>query len=161
MRGRKPKPPEIRRREGMAGHRPIPEPVVVHGRPADLEPPDHLPEASKLFWREVVPVLGRVGILDGVDRPMLEMAAVPYARARQAGKVVAEQGHVTRGSAGQLAEHPLVATERNAMALFMKFAESYALTPVARTRLGLAELQRRSLVDELDDELGESRVRRR
>ncbi len=45
------------------------------------------------------------------------------------------------------------------MALFAKFAEQYALTPTARTRLGLAELKRRSLTDELDSELGERRVR--
>lgn len=109
----------------------------------------------------MVPILGRAGILDGVDRPMLELAAVQYARACQASRVVAQEGHATRGSTGQLTEHPSVATERNAMALFLKFAEHYALTPVARTRLGLAELQRRSLADELDDELGTSRVRRR
>ena len=38
---------------------------------------------------------------------------------------------------------------------YLRFAEEFGLTPVARTRLGLAELRRRrSMVDELRDSLG-------
>ncbi len=160
MRGRKPKPVEVRRREGNPGRRPLPAPVVVDGRPVELDPPDHLPDDAGEFWEAVVPTLARAGVLDGVDRPMLELASVQFARARQAARVVAEEGHAARGATGQLIEHPSMGTERDAMALFMKFAEQFPLTPIARTRVGLAELQRHSLVEELDSELGESRVRR-
>jgi P27 family predicted phage terminase small subunit len=133
----------------------MPEPVRVGGRPSViLEPPDDLDETAKEFWADVVPVLHQVGILDTVDRAALEMLCTQYARAKQAARIVAENGHLTEGSTGQLVEHPALATERNAMAAFMKFAEQYALTPVARTRLGLAELQRRSLQEEMKESLG-------
>ena len=159
MKGRKPKPAEIRRREGNPGKRPIPETVVVDGRPQSLPVPEHLPEQAKEFWGRIVPTLAQVGILDGVDRPMLESAAIQYARAREAGDVVAREGLLTQTVNGQLVEHPAVKTERAAMKLLGQFAEQYALTPVARTRLGLAELQRRSLADELDTELGDRKVK--
>jgi phage terminase small subunit len=57
MRGRKPTPREERIRQGNTQHRPLPEPLLVAGRP-DLgelaEPPDHLPEDAKALWRDSV-----------------------------------------------------------------------------------------------------------
>jgi len=63
---------------------------------------------------------------------------------------------VALGSTGQVTEHPLLASERNAASLVLRAGEHYAVTPVARARLGLAALQGRSLQRELDDELGPS-----
>ena len=54
---------------------------------------------------------------------------------------------------------PALRVERDAWQAFLRFAEQYALTPVARTRLGLAELHRRTLAEELDEQLGRSVVR--
>jgi P27 family predicted phage terminase small subunit len=159
MKGRKPKPAEIRRLEGNPGHRPLPEPVHIGGRPiAEIpEPPEALPADARDAWHEVVPRLQEVGILDHVDRLALEAMCVQWARAKQAGKVVAREGLIALGSTGQFVEHPALNVERQAHQMFLKFAEHYALTPIARTRLGLAELQRRSLAQEmaasLDDAL--------
>ena len=155
MRGRKPKPVEVRKREGNPSKRPLPEPVRVGGIPDALAPPDDLLPTAKDFWNEVIPVLAKVGILDVVDRAALEMMSTQYARAKQAGRVLAEQGALTKGSTGQLVEHPAMATERNAINTFLRFAEQYALTPVARTRLGLAELERQSMLSEMAQEYGE------
>lgn len=152
--GRKPKSAEQRRAEGNPGKRPLPEPVIVAGRPDAMAMPEHLPPAAAEAWDEIVPTLGRLGILDGVDKPALEAMCTQYARARQAGKVVAAQGHLARGSAGQIREHPSLGTERAAHAMFLRFAEHYALTPVSRVRLGLAELHRRSLAEEMAEALG-------
>lgn len=64
-------------------------------------------------------------------------------------------GHkVALGSTGQVTAHPLLAEERAAAALVLRFGEHYAVTPVARARLGLASLQGASLKRELEDELG-------
>jgi P27 family predicted phage terminase small subunit len=155
MRGRKPKPVEVKIREGNPGKRPLPEPVRVGGVPASLEPPDDLPQTAKDWWNEAVPILAKVGILDTVDRAALEMMATQYARAKQASRVIAEHGHLARGSTGQLVEHPSLATERAAAQMFLRMAEQYALTPVARTRLGIAELERISLQQEIESSLGE------
>ena len=157
MVGRKPKPVEQRLREGNTERTPLPEPLLIAGRPdmAEMvEPPEDLPADGKAAWREVVPVLAEVGILDRVDRLSLYSMCVFWARAIQAGKVVAKQGHLVRGAGGHIREHPSLKTERESFAAFHRVAEQFALTPVARTRLGLAELHRRTLRAEFESALG-------
>lgn len=152
MRGAKPKTVETRIREGNPSKRPLPETVLVGGRP-DVhelaEPPAHLPDDAKEWWNESVTRLVEVGIVDRVDLPILEQMAIQYARMRQAQRVLAVDGHFVRGSVGQLRPHPSLKIEQDATQLFFKMAEHYGLTPVARTRLGLAELHRRSLQQEM------------
>ena len=154
MRGRKPVPAEQRRLEGGrdVSHRAVPDVLLVAGRPADqLDiPPDDLPRDAQEYWRATVARLVEVGMIDLVDDAALRMLATQYARWRQAGRVVAEDGHFARGSVGQLREHPAVKIEREAHGLFLKTAEHFGLTPMARTRLGLAELHRRSLHAEME-----------
>ena len=156
--GRKPKSIEARILEGNPGKRPIPQPVKLPGAVVTAEtfkePPEELPESAKAWWRKAVPVLAQVGILETVDEAALELMATQYARAKQAARIISQQGIVSRGAAGHVVEHPLLATERAAMAAFLRLAEQYALTPVARTKLGLAELQRRSLQEEIQHGLG-------
>lgn len=154
-RGRPPKPVEQRRLEGgsAVSHRPIPEPLLVAGRP-DLErfriPPAHLPADAKEYWGDSIKTLAEVGIVDLVDRPALEMLATQYARARQAGRVVAEKGMFSYGAAGQIREAPWVKVERDAMTMFLRFATEFAQTPVARTRLGLADLHAKAMAAEME-----------
>lgn len=162
MRGRKPKPVEQRRLEGgrEVSHRSPPEPLLVAGRPAHEfdEPPDDLPLDAKRFWRQTVSRLLEVGMLDLVDDVALRMLATQYARWQQASRVVAQDGHFVRGSVGQLREHPAIRIERESHGLYIKTAEQFGLTPMARTRLGLAELHRRSLHNEMERALGAPEV---
>jgi P27 family predicted phage terminase small subunit len=153
--GPPPKPIEQRLREGNPAKRPLPEPVLIGGRPDEsLEPPDDLPPDGRLAWNEVVPTLAEAGVLDRVDRLALEAMCAAWARAKQAQRLVASQGHFVRGSRGQLREHPSLRTEREATMLFLRYAEQFGLTPAARARLGLAELKRRTLKAEFDAALG-------
>ena len=152
MQGRPPKPSEIRRREGNPGHRPLPEVILISGRPAlgELdEPPAHLSKDARDFWSTTVARLIESGIVDRVDIPALEQLATQYARIRQAQRVIASDGHYIRGSVGQLRESPALKIEREATILFLRLAENFGLTPVARARLGLAEMSRRTLAAEL------------
>lgn len=156
-RGRPPVPVEQRRLEGgsTVSHRPMPEPLLVAGRPDTefVEPPEHLPADAKEFWGESIQRLAEVGILDLVDGPALEMLAIQYARARQAARVVKEKGLFAHGAAGQIREAPWVKIEREAHTMFLRLASEFALTPVARTRLGLAELSRRAMAHEMETAL--------
>jgi P27 family predicted phage terminase small subunit len=158
MRGRKPKPVEQRRLEGGSdvSHRAVAQPMLIAGRPAHEldDPPDDLPLDGKAFWVTTVRRLVEVGMLDLVDETALRMLATQYARWREAGRIVDEHGHLTHGAAGQWREHPALKIEREAHGLFLKTAEQFGLTPMARTRLGLAELHRRSLHGEMERTLG-------
>jgi len=52
-----PKPVEQKIREGNPGRRPLPEPMLVAGRPRRGEldtPPSHLAEDAQAFWRGTV-----------------------------------------------------------------------------------------------------------
>lgn len=163
MRGRKPKPIHDREVEGGTGgqgtvsHRPLPQKVQVGGliTAEELaEPPADLPEAGKKLWLRDVQRLIDVGIVDRVDIGALEALCTFYARAKQAGRVIKSEGMFTQGSVGQLREHPAVRIERDSWRSFLTLAEQYALTPVARTRLGIADLARRSLAADLEDRIG-------
>ena len=159
MRGRKPVPVEQRRLEGQdVSHRPLPQAVLVGGRPDALERPKGLPREAWPFWEESVGQLVDAGIADKVDLPALTMLATIYARAIQARKAIAKDGILAFGSSGQVVEHPAVKIERNSIKLFLTAAEQYGIGPVARTRLGLADLNRRSMAAELERQLegGES-----
>jgi P27 family predicted phage terminase small subunit len=160
--GRPPKPVEQKMREGNPGKRPLPEPVLVSGRPLPQEldePPAHLPADARDFWRTSVARLVEVGIIDRVDVTVLEQLAVQYARMRAAQKVIAVDGLFAIGSTGQVVEHPAVRIERDATRLFMAISQEFAMTPVARTRLGMAELHRRTLQAEIADALGVPELR--
>ena len=96
-----------------------------------------------------MPRLAAVGILDRVDVPALIGMATAYDRMVKAGRVVNQEGFFARGSQGQLVAHPALKIERDSAQLLLKFNEQFGVTPVARVRLGLAELERQSLAQEL------------
>jgi P27 family predicted phage terminase small subunit len=155
-RGRR-KPAEQHRREGTWRADRHPEPLLIAGRPDAQEwaqPPEHIPEDGKVFWRSYVVRLIECGIVDRVDLPLVEMMAVQYARVIQAGRAVAEKGHISKGSKGQIREAPWVKIERDATMAFWRIAEGFGIGPIGRTRLGLAELHRRALADEMREALG-------
>lgn len=157
MRGRKPTPVEQKVIEGNPGQRPLPETLLVSGRPDEhemAEPPEWLPRDAREFWGETISALANIGLLDRVDQAALEMLAVTYARWRQAVRVVGVDGHFAMAPNGTLRVHPAMKIEREASAAFFRMAEHYALTPIARTRLGMAELHRRSLANEIQSSLG-------
>jgi P27 family predicted phage terminase small subunit len=150
-------------RNGAVSHRPQPEIVQVGGRatPEELaEPPEHLPADAKDYWRRDVQKLIDVGIVDRVDIGGLEALCIAYARATQAGRVVKSEGLLTQGSIGQLREHPAVRIERDAWNMYQRLAEQYGITPLGRTRLGLADLSRRSMAADLAERLGKPQFER-
>ena len=73
------------------------------------------PEAQAA-WDLIVPPLERIGLLDGIDAMALEAMCVQYARAKQARRIIDEQGLLTTGSTGQIVEHPALAIERASIA---------------------------------------------
>ncbi|MBB4663170.1 phage terminase small subunit P27 family [Conexibacter arvalis] len=119
-----------------------------------VDPPEHLPKDAQEFWREVVPQLASIGMVDRIDKVVLELLCTQYARARQAQRVVTEDGHFALGAAGQIKEHPAVKIEREATIVFLRLCEQVGIGPVARARLGLASLHGRALANEMDSAFG-------
>lgn len=118
------------------------------------EPPEGLPADGKAMWREIVPTLAAVGLIDRVDRWALEELCLAHARRTQFSRIIKSEGLFSAGSHAQLRQHPAVAGERAAAEAFARMASQFGLDPTGRVRLGVAKLHRKSLSAELDDVLG-------
>ncbi len=99
------------------------------------DPPDDLPHEAIEFWKDTVSLLGDAGVIHRADRSALIALSVQWARAERARKVLAEEGYFALGSMGQIVEHPALSVERQAHSMFLRFAEQYGLTPVAREKI--------------------------
>ena len=66
MKGRKPKPAEVREAQGNPGHRPMP--TAAHDVPGlKASAPKGLPVAARRIWEELAPELGRMKLLRTTD----------------------------------------------------------------------------------------------
>jgi P27 family predicted phage terminase small subunit len=123
-------------REGNAGKRRLPDRLVLPDD--DLAKPEGLPAAAAELWDDLVPILREANVLNRIDRAALEAMCLQWARGRAARAILAEEGVLAVGSTGQLTEHPALQIERNAHALFLRFASDFGITPVARARIAAA-----------------------
>jgi P27 family predicted phage terminase small subunit len=146
VKGRKPKPLQQKVREGNPGKRKLPEPLELDSGP--LSKPADLPAEASALWDDLVPLLEHAGVAERVDRAAFSALCVQWARAERARAVLAAEGLFALGSTGQLVEHPGLGIERNACALFLRFAEQYGLTPAARARISAARMGL-SMADEI------------
>lgn len=153
-RGRPVKPIEQKKREGNLGHRKLPEPVVLT-EVSFLKP--KMPRAASQLWDDIVPILREAQVLNKIDTAALEAMCIQWHRSVQARKILAKEGLFTLGSTGQLVPHPALEIERAAHTLFIRFAEQFGITPVARARIAaaVANVHSVSMQEELDKLLGD------
>ncbi len=134
-RGRKPKPPEIKKLTGNAGKRKIPEYEVVapQGVP---DCPSHLTGEAQLEWDRISAELGRLDLLHTTDRAALAAYCVCYARWVDAEKRLAKFGYVIKTSNGNVVQSPFLSIANKSLELMHKFLTEFGLTPVSRLRIG-------------------------
>jgi P27 family predicted phage terminase small subunit len=154
MRGRKPVPLELQRARGNPGHRELPQGVQIAGK-SPLDIPALTPEAEDV-WNELVPQLEAANLLDRADSLTLEALCILVATARYARNQIESTGYTTKHrKTGVDVVSPWVRIERDSWKQAIAIGEQFGLSPMARTRLGLAVLKGRSLLNELkglDDE---------
>lgn len=69
-------------------------------------------------------------------------------------------GMVALGSTGQIVEHPMIATERAAGSLVLRYLVEFGLTPSSRVRLSVAGLTGEAIRTSLEKDLGPTGRRR-
>jgi P27 family predicted phage terminase small subunit len=138
MRGRPPKPTELKKLAGNPGKRPLNE-NEPKPKPVLPKKPTHLPAEAARFWREHVPRLVELGVVTEVDGPALAMMATHYALAREAAKVLKRDGILVLDERGLERKHPLLQVMRDNSAAFRAYAVQFGLTASARARLTIAE----------------------
>jgi P27 family predicted phage terminase small subunit len=137
----------------------MPEPVVLSAKldPLNLpEPPDDMPEEGVELWEDVLPWLVQVNVIQTIDLPSFTQMCRVFATAERARKVVDEQGYFALGSGGQISEHPAMKVLQTSQMMFLRHAGEFGMTTMARTRLGLMDVQRRSIQQDMDWTLGPS-----
>lgn len=161
--GRPPKTAEQRIREGgTAGngaisHRAAKKPLVLAPRVNnDNRPacPADLPEEGQDLWNEAIELLIDANAVQMIDVPQLKLLCLHYAFALRAAAVLAEQGSFVLGSTGQMRIHPAYSMFKDSSNIFKGIASEFGLSTLARTRLGLLDVSRRTLESDLNGALG-------
>lgn len=156
MKGRPKDPTRARRR---TGHRRKPDEapklaVVPAPAPPALEPPPDLPKSMRPTWDRMVELVVPLGSRP-VDVFALEALVRQYHRMRSTGALVDEYGVVHRTEGGAISASPFLRAERDAAAMFLRLAEQFGLTVASRMRLGLMQLQGKTMAQALSDDLEE------
>ena len=140
MRGRKPKPTNLKVIEGNRGKRPL---NKAEPKPAPVTPtcPAWLQPKAKREWRRIVPELERMGLLTLVDRAALAMYCQEWARYVDAQAQIDKYGSVLKATgSGYVQPSPYVAIARQALSACKAFGVEFGLTPSSRGRMTVPEV---------------------
>ncbi len=157
MRGRNPKPAELRAIEGGAGkggrdlsHRP--KKSAPKYAPLTDHPPEWLPREAKAEWRRLIAEFDRIpGLVQRPDRATFIAWCQEWDRYVQASRDVNERGAVLLVEAGesldgrkfyvQPKKNPNVQIARDCLEKLIALSSRYGLTPGDRVRLNIGKGQ--------------------
>lgn len=111
-----------------------PKPLAM---PLSRRPPTWLSPRGKTAWREIVPVLRRMGVVTVADPLALSMLADAVGEYREARTVVIEEGatYWTEGQSRMLRPRPEVAIASDAWRRSKQLLTEFGLTPASRGRV--------------------------
>lgn len=134
MRGRKPKPTEMKKLEGNPGKRGLnkKEPKPAAGAPVA---PNHLTGAARTEWKRLTVELGEMKLLSKVDRAELSLCCSAWAMYVKACNKIVKEGEVITSDKGGLYQNPWVAIRNRSMEQVHKFYAEFGLTPSSRSRV--------------------------
>ncbi len=144
MRGRKPKPIELRVLHGTAGEKAL----AHYPRPRRVLPrcPEHLDGEAAKCWKRLARELYDAGLLSTIDKDALACYCTAYARWRKAErelaasnelvvttKILNDEGAVIGG--GNVIQNPWLAVSNRALEQMTKLAAEFGMTPSSRSRV--------------------------
>ncbi len=137
MKGRKPRPTQIKILEGEKNKNRINrrEPKPHPGRPTC---PDHHSPAAKSEWKRIVPQREEMGRLSKNDRTELALYCQAYARWKKAEDVLNEKGELYKTQSGNVITSPMLWVANKAMEQCHKFLVEFGMTPASRGRINVA-----------------------
>ena len=149
MRGRTPKPTELKRRAGNPGKRTLPEEPRGPQLAAMPRAPRGMGKEAQWLWRTLGPVLVEMGVLTRADLPAFRMLCLHWGLALQAWAKLQSEGTTTEDERGLPRKHPLLQVWRDNSRAWREYAAHFGLTPAARARLGLAWTEKEKSLAEL------------
>jgi len=145
MRGRKPKPVELRVLQGNPGHRPIPT-NTPKPKPKAPPCPAFLDDVAKTEWKRAGRELERLGLLTGLDMVAFAAYCQLYSRWKACEDIIREKGitdTISRldkeGNEVTLFDQtrPEVVIARQSLQLIKVYCAEFGLTPSSRARITL------------------------
>lgn len=138
IRGRKPRPVELRLVDGNPGKRPVPEvPPPVSGRP---KAPAFLKGEARKEWNRCIGLMQEMGTLGKETRAALAVYCKAWQRMLDAEAHVAQHGElVSAPRTGVPMHNPYLAIANQAAATVVRLAAEFGFTPSSRARLGLKD----------------------
>lgn len=152
MRGRKPKPSNLKILSGNPGKRPIndKEPKPKRARPTC---PSFLSKDAKALWKKLIPELDRLGLMTVVDTSALSSFCQAWAEFKWTTETLEAEGRTLESPKRGTYPHPAVAMQRSAMQQIRAFSALFGFDPSSRSRISVPEKTRDEL-GELEEFLG-------
>ena len=147
MPGPAPKPNELKRMLGNPGSRPLPDPKNLIALPSSSsEPPAHLSKKQQARWIEVRAMAPWIAV---TDEPLLTSLVEKMSRQEQLKKEMKKSQFVLYTDKGYAYANPLFGMLSTIETEIFKLLCQLGLTPVDRSKLGVAEVKARSKIQEL------------
>lgn len=109
--------------------------------------PQGLKRPGKAAWQRYW-TLGAAWLNPTTDLEILTRLCQGYDEREALRKIIRAEGHMTAGSMGQKVAHPAVAMLRQLESQLTRWESLCGFTPSDRSRLGMAEVQRVSKLDQ-------------
>lgn len=139
MKGRKPKPNELKIFDGNPGKRPlkdVPKPDKCATCP---EPPEWLGEYGQSYWKENAPHLFKLGILRVLDVPAFEQLCIAWNDFQVASRAIAKEGQVLEDERGKTYKNPRVTVRTEAFNMLRTLQAGFGMIPTERMRIEAPE----------------------
>ena len=100
--------------------------------------PSWLPKYGKMLWKKLVDDLVESGVLTKWDIPAFEQLCVTYSYVRESQDHIDSEGLIVIGAQNKgFVKNPAMDMYTKCMASYVKQAEQFGLTPMARKRIDL------------------------
>ena len=139
MRGRKPKPTQIKRISGNPGKRPLLQDEATPER-ALPRPPAILQGLARKEWWRMAPLLYDAGLLTKIDVTALATYCQCYARWCDAEEEIRRTGTVIKSTKGQPMVSPFLKVANIALQQLMRMLVEFGMSPSSRSRVTVAKI---------------------
>lgn len=145
--GRPPKPTELKRLTGNPGKRALKEPLMILPAANEVPPmPTGLKKRGKATWARCW-TLGQAWLSPTTDREIIERLCRAYDEIDDIRREMKGQPRVVNSPNG-IISHPLIGQLRKVEELVTRYEGLCGFTPSDRSRLGMAEVQRVSKLEQ-------------
>lgn len=139
MRGRKPRPTNMKLIRGNPGKRPLSTNEPKPARLDTLRAPPGLSKAAQKHWRVISRQLHNAGILTVLDRQALALYCDAYARWAQANEQITKFGIIIQAPSGYPIPSPYLSIANKAFDQMLKLMAEFGMTPSSRSRVTLSD----------------------